>query len=159
MLLHLVIEVLDEVLAKVGALAPRIAGVAVSTFWHNLVGVDSYDQATTPIYSWADTRSAAAAEALRQRLPENEVHARTGCVLHPSYLPAKLFWLQQSQSEVFGRVAHWMSFGEYLYLKFLGRTICSLSMASGTGLLDQNRCVWDEQLVEALSLRPGQLSP
>jgi gluconokinase len=158
MLLNLVIEVLDEVLAKAGDLLASVVAVSVSTFWHNLVGVDSDGQAITPVYSWADTRSAAAAEALRQRLHESEVHARTGCVLHPSYLPAKLFWLQQTQPQIFGKAAHWMSFGEYLYLRLLGRTICSLSMASGTGLLDQNRCVWDEELVEALSLRPVQLS-
>ena len=146
-------------MVKSRALAPRIVGVAVSTFWHNVVGVDSHSEAITPIYSWADTRSAAAAETLRQKLNESEVHARTGCVLHPSYLPAKLLWLQQTQPELFGRVAHWMSFGEYLYLKLMGRTICSLSMASGTGLFDQNRCLWDEELLEALSLRQNQLSP
>jgi len=157
-LLDLVIEVLDEVLGRAGDLISNVAAVSVSTFWHNLLGVDSHNQAITPIYSWADTRSAAAAQALRQRLDENKVHARTGCVLHPSYLPARLLWLQQTQPQIFGRVAHWMSFGEYLYLRLLGRTICSLSMASGTGLLDQNRCDWDKELLEALSLRPDQLS-
>jgi gluconokinase len=158
MLLNLVIEVLDELLAKAGDLLSSVVAVSVSTFWHNLVGVDSDWQAITPIYSWADTRSAAAAEALRQRLHESEVHARTGCVLHPSYLPAKLFWLQQTQPQIFGKAAHWMSFGEYLYRRLLGQTICGLSMASGTGLLDQNLCTWDEELLSALSVQPDQLS-
>jgi gluconokinase len=158
MLLNLVIEVLDEVVAKAGNLLSDVVAVSVSTFWHNLVGADSDGRAITPVYSWADTRSAAAAEVLRQRLHESEIHARTGCVLHPSYLPAKLFWLQQTQPQIFGSAARWMSFGEYLYLRLLGRTICSISMASGTGLLNQNRCVWDEELVVALSVRPDQLS-
>jgi gluconokinase len=158
-LLDLVVGVLDETLHKAGERSSGIVAVAVSTFWHNLVGVDSNGRAITPVYSWADTRSAAAAETLRAKLSEEEVHARTGCVLHPNYLPAKLFWIQQTQLQVFRRVAHWMSFGEYLYLKFLGRTICSLSMASGTGLLDQNRCVWDEELLDAVSIRQDQLSP
>ena len=159
---------IDGVLAKVGEVFPskkenpgicsRIAGVAVSTFWHNLVGVGSHDQAITPVYSWADTRSAAAAEELKRKLDEQEVHARTGCMLHPSYLPAKLFWLQQTQPKTFRKVERWMSFGEYLYLKLFGRTICSISMASGTGLLDQNQCRWDSELINALSINADQLS-
>ena len=158
-LLNLVIEVIDEVLGKAGKLCGNVAAVAVSTFWHNLVGIDSQNEAITPVYSWADTRSAAAAAVLRQKLPENEVHARTGCVLHPNYLPAKLLWLQQTQPKIFHKSKRWMSFGEYLYLKLLGQTICSLSMASGTGLLDQNRCAWDEEVMKAVSLQPDQLSP
>src|SRR5262245_45451856 len=157
-LLNLVIEVLDEIVATAGNLLSDAIAVSVSTFWHNLVGVDSESHAITPVYSWADTRSAAAAEVLRQQLHESEIHARTGCVLHPSYLPAKLLWLQQTQPQTFGKAAHWMSFGEYLYLQLLGQTICSVSMASGTGLLDQNRCVWDEELLTSLSVQPDQLS-
>ena len=157
-LLNLVVEVLDEVITRAGDLLSRVIAVSVSTFWHNLVGVDSNGQAITPIYSWADTRSAAAADVLRERLLESAVHARTGCVLHPSYLPAKLFWLQQTQPKVFFGVAHWMSFGEYLHLQLQGHTLCSVSMASGTGLFDQNRCMWDEELLVALSIQPDQLS-
>src|SRR5205807_2666093 len=33
----------------------------------------------------------------------------------------------------------------------------SLSMASGTGLLDLNRRVWDEELLHELELSPGRL--
>jgi gluconokinase len=159
MLLDLVVNTVDEVLHRTGKLSAKIAAVAVSTFWHNLLGVDSQNRAITPVYSWADTRSASAAEELRQRLDENELHARTGCVLHPSYLPAKLFWLHQSLPEVFRGAARWMSFGEYFYLKVFGRTVCSLSMASGTGLLDQNRCEWDSELLQVLPIRVDQLSP
>ena len=139
-LVRLVTSLISRVLEKAGKDCDRIAAVAVSTFWHNVLGVDGEDRAITPVYSWADTRSSAAARMLRGMLNEIEVHARTGCVLHPSYLPAKLFWIQQTDPFTFQRVRHWMSFGEYLYLKLFGRTVCSLSMASGTGLFDQNRC-------------------
>jgi gluconokinase len=154
-----VTSAISQVLEKVGSDRRRIAGVAFSTFWHNVLGVDENARAITPIYSWADTQSVAAAETLRQRLNEQEVHARTGCVLHPSYLPAKLLWIQQTNPPVFRNVVHWMSYGEYLLLKLLGRTVCSLSMASGTGLFDQNLCQWDPEILSALNLEPNQLSP
>jgi gluconokinase len=46
-----------------------------------------------------------------------------------------------------------------LYLRLLGKRQCSVSMASGTGLLDQHRRVWDDQLLAALPIREDQLSP
>src|SRR5207244_9169397 len=42
---------------------------------------------------------------------------------------------------------------------FLGRSICSLSMASGTGMLQTRSHTWDTELMEVLAVRPEQLSP
>src|SRR5215212_3144594 len=58
-----------EVIATVdGLLAqPRgeIESIAISTFWHSLLGVDATGTPTTPLLTWADTRAAQAAKALR----------------------------------------------------------------------------------------------
>lgn len=158
-LTSLVTSAISQLLGKAGRDRRRVVGVALSVFWHNVLGVDKNDRALTPIYSWADTRSSAAVETLRQRLNEPEVHTRTGCGLHPSYLPAKLLWIQQTDPAVFRNVVRWMSYGEYLLLKLLGQPICSLSMASGTGLFDQNSCQWDPEVLCVLNLEPSRLSP
>ena len=47
--------------------------------------------------------SAGAATELRGRLDEEAVHRRTGCVLHSSYLPAKLLWLSREDPDAFRR--------------------------------------------------------
>ena len=159
LLFELVVEAVDEILARSGRRRTGIAAVAMSTFWHNLVGVDAGGRALTPVYSWADTRSAAAAEELRGLLDESRYHARTGCPLHPSYLPAKLLWLYGSRPEWFRGTTRWMSFGEYACLKLFGLSRCSLSMASGTGLLDQDRLEWDQGILQVLPLERDQLSP
>lgn len=158
-LFELVVEAIDEILLRSGRLRRGIAAVAMSTFWHNLVGVDAEGRALTPVYSWADTRSAAAAEELRGLVDESRYHARTGCPLHPSYLPSKLLWLYRSRPELFHGSPRWMSFGEYAYLKLFGVNRCSFSMASGTGLLDQDRLEWDEGILQVLPLERNQLSP
>lgn len=158
-LFKLVVEAVDEILLRSGRRRRGIAAVAMSTFWHNLVGVDAEGRALTPVYSWADTRSAAAAEELRSLVDESRYHARTGCPLHPSYLPAKLLWLYRSSPELFRGTPRWMSFGEYAYLKLFGVNRCSFSMASGTGLLDQDCLEWDEGILQVLPLERNQLSP
>jgi gluconokinase len=137
--------------------SPRILGVGTSTFWHSLLGLDRRGAPITPIYLWLDARSRQAAASLRQRLDERATHARTGCVLHWSYWPAKLTWLAQAQPDLTRRVARWVSFGEFLLERLTGQSGVSVSMASATGLLDQHTCGWDDQLLSELPIEPGQL--
>src|SRR6266699_3385082 len=54
------------------------------------------------------------------------------------------------------RVKQWLSFGEYLHRRFLGRSVCSLSMASGTGMLQTHARTWDTVLIHALTAHPEQ---
>jgi gluconokinase len=148
---------IDEVLARSRKLKAQIETVAISCFWHSLVGIDDEGQALTPLYGWADTRAARFAEELRQRLDERAAHARTGCRFHPSYWPARFLWLRTEHDGIYGRVRRWMSFAEFLSSRFLSETRMSLSMASGTGLLDVRSCLWDEELLEATGIAREQL--
>lgn len=91
--LQQVVEVIDEVLIKTGKTAERIEYVTASSFWHSLVGVDASGNALTPVYGWADTRSAEFVGTLRENFDERETHNRTGCRFHPSYWTAKLLRL------------------------------------------------------------------
>lgn len=158
-LFQIVVSALDQLLERMGGLTEALEAVAIDTFWHSLVGVDQHNQPLTPIFTWADTRSAEAAEQLRREVDMRALHSRTGCLIHPTYFPAKLRWLATSQPVIFRRVARWLSFGEYFYLKLFGECKVSISMASGTGLFDQNRRDWDSEILEVLKLSPEHLSP
>jgi len=153
----LVEETIDETLRLAGPYAEQIAAVALDTFWHSLLGVDVVGRPLTPVITWEDTRAHDAVSQLRAQLDEQTVHSRTGVHFHASYWPAKLRWLSQSQPELLAQVAQWISFGEYLHRRFLGRSLCSLSMASGTGLLNISTLQWDTELVQALGIPPEQL--
>jgi gluconokinase len=162
-LVAIVERAIDDLLARASTLAPasgaKIEAVAVCTFWHSLMGVDAEGRAATPVYSWNDTRASSAARELRDSVDERELHRRTGCVLHASYWPAKLAWLKRSRPEIYKRVAGWMSAGEFLYLRLFGEAVCSVSMASATGLFDQHKAEWDSPLMEVLEVVPERLSP
>jgi gluconokinase len=121
---------------------------ATSCFAHSLVAVDEDWNALTQILGWRDTRSAGAAEWLARRLHAEEVHARTGAFLHPSFWPAKLAWLAETEPDTFRRTAWFVSFADFLR----GRPETSLSMASTSGLLDLTTRDWDEELLATLGL-------
>jgi gluconokinase len=126
---------------------------ATSCFAHSLVAVDEDWNALTPILGWRDTRSAGAAEWLARRLDPEQVHARTGAFLHPSFWPAKLAWLAECEPETFRSAAYFVSFADYLR----GTAETSLGMASTSGLLDLTTRSWDEQLLRVLRLEPERL--
>src|SRR6266700_8395092 len=157
MLMGVVEQTNDEVLKGAGELAQHIGAVAMDTFWHGLMAVDASGSPITPLITWEDTRAYPSVVALRKQLDERAVHDRTGARFHASYWPAKLHWLAQQQAETFSRAAQWLSFGEYLHRKFLGRSVCSLSMASGTGMLVTHEHVWDRELMDVLHVKPEQL--
>ena len=140
----------------------KIAGVAVSTFWHSFVGVGENGTAQTPVYLWNDHRARPQADALRSELSGTDYTQKTGCPIHTSYLPARLRWLAETNQTLFDKCARFMSPGEFIVAQLFGmeHAACSVSMASGTGLLDQAKGEWD---AETLAHLPGmsvkKLSP
>lgn len=161
-LLDLTVGAIDDALEAIrDEMRPhtQIDAVAISTFWHSFLGVDDQNQPTTPLLVWADSRAHREMLDLRQRLDERAVHARTGCLLHWSYWPAKLLWLRKAMPEAYDRTRRWVSFGEFLHLRVLDRAVCGVSMASGTGLLDLNAQRWDDEMLATLGLDPDRLLP
>jgi gluconokinase len=152
-------RIVDATLARVALLNLPVEALAVSCFWHSLVGVDSEGRALTPLYGWADTRAALEVLELRRRFDERALHARTGCRFHASYWPAKLLWLRRERPDAWRDVARWLTFGELLTLRFCGVEAASISQASATGLFDARRCVWDDELCDALGFDVNQLPP
>ena len=153
------------VVQSIGAICDQLraknikpAAVAVDTFWHSLIGVDENNNPTTAVLHPFDTRSAAAAKELAQRIDNRKQHARTGCVVHPSYPPAKLLWLSEAQPEAFHRTKHWMSAGEFLFLELLGKPAASTSMLSATGLWNQNANDYDVEMLAALPVSRDQFA-
>jgi gluconokinase len=156
-LLDLIVRAIDGTLQRAGEAS--ISGVAASTFWHSVLGLDREGRPTTPVLYWADRRAAGAARELRGGFDEAAVHRRTGCVLHSSYWPAKLLWLSRERTGDFERTERWVSPADYFYERFFGRTHVGTSMASATGLFDQNLRRWDGEVIEALPVEQTQLSP
>ncbi len=142
----------EEVIAAVNELRERSETVAISTFWHSLMGVAADGKPTTPLLTWADTRAVKEANELRAEFAESEIHARTGCRFHPSYWPAKLRWLKTEQPEKFNATHQWLGFAEYLSQRLFGDAAASVSMASATGLFNQRTCDWDQDLIRDLGV-------
>src|SRR2546426_3890476 len=158
-LVKLIAQSIDVALKAARKEKVAILGVGVSCYWHSLMGVDRAGRPTTELLTWADTRSAPETQGMRAHFDERAYHTRTGCFFHASYWPARLRWLRATRRTAVRRTVRWISLGEYLYQELHGDARVSHSIASGTGLLDVNRCRWDADPLRLAGITAEQLSP
>ena len=156
----------DELSTTVGEAVTRAAtgygpagirAVGGSCMWHSLIGVDAAGRPSTPVLTWADTRSAPDAGNLRTEIDEPQVHAATGCMLRPSFWPAKLRWLARTHPREFSSTRRWMGAAEWLWGQLGAGRHSSSSMASGTGLFELRAPTWHEPLLERCGIGPDRL--
>jgi len=147
-LTELTASCIDHVMESVADSEVSIVAVGTSCFWHSLMGLDADWIPTTPVLLWADTRSGDAATELRSTIDTDSLRNQTGCVIHSSYWPAKLRWLKTSDPGNFARTTRWCSFSDYFLWRMTGADCTSVSMASGTGLLDVRQGNWSLPALE-----------
>lgn len=157
--LHVVFEVLDRVCAQADGQGITIRYVGVSCFWHSLLALDAGGKALTPILLWADTRASSVMRDVERRIDPQRLRGETGAGLHASYWPAKLAWLERTQSGIFAQARHFISAAELLEYRLFGKFRSSISQASGTGLLNIASCTWDEYACSVATDVFGRLSP
>jgi gluconokinase len=151
-LAELTIRCLDQVHSQVRAEGMRPAAVSCSAFWHSFCGVDADGKHTTPILHLLDTRS-------RDHVSQvPDAHARTGCVAHTSYWPAKLLWLECNRSDAFHATSRWLSFPAYFFQKIFGQPRESTSMISGSGLWNLAKANYNVETLAALPVERKQLA-
>ena len=151
-LAELAIDCLDELHRQARADGRKIAAIGGSAFWHSFLGLGADGKPTLPILHLLDTRSAAEVAELP------DAHARTGCVRHTSYWPSKLLWLAKNRPAEFAATRRWVSFSEFLYEKLFGKARLSTSMASATGLWNQNANDYDDEMLRAVRLDRAMLA-
>ncbi len=159
LLVRLTFECLDTLHGQMEAQGLKAAGVGISTFWHCFVGIDSHGKPTTPVIHLFDTRSGVQMAELTDIFNSAWIHAVTGCMPHTSYWPAKLLWLKETRPEAFAKTKRWLSVGEYLLQQLTGEGTDSTSMISATGIWDQRKNDYCEELFPTLGIAREQLAP
>lgn len=130
------IECLDELTER--DVLDGVELVATASQWHSILAVDSSGEPLSAALTWLDTRATPRAE------PDDAeaFHARTGAWIHPLYWSTKLPWLR---AELGGSDLRFVGLPDYVRGVLLDDDGTSVSVASGTGLLDLSACDWDDE--------------
>ncbi|WP_181954238.1 gluconokinase [Kocuria coralli] len=151
-------SIIDAVIGTRKELVGRVKGVAIDTFASSLVGVDANHRATSPCYTYADSRSTPQLAQLREEVDERELQQLTGARLHTSYLAPRFRWLRENEPEQMAATKRWLSLGEYFHFRLLGKARAGTAVAAWTGLLDRRTGDWSDRMLELARIDRSQLS-
>lgn len=159
LLIELAIECLDALHEQMERSGEKAIGVGMSTFWHCFVGIDRHRKPTTTVLHLFDTRSGEQMDNLTRTFEPSWIHAVTGCMPHTSYWPAKLLWLKATRPDAYAATVRWLSVGEYLLMRLTGEPAESTSMISASGIWDQRKNDYCEELIEGIGAEMSDLAP
>lgn len=156
-ILQAVVNGLKEVLQKADLTTGKLHGVSFSSANQSLIALDAQHQPLTRVITWADTRSAAYAEKLKQDATGSSIFSRTGTPIHPMSLLCKLLWLKNEASDIYQQAAYYCGIKEYIFYRLLGVWKMDISVASGTGIFNILDLDWDQEALTLTGVHPEQL--
>ncbi len=158
-IVHAVETAIDRAVAIAIDLGIAISAVGMDSMASTIIGVDAVGAPVTPVYTYADTRTAEDVELLRTELDIDAVHDRTGAMQHTSYIPGRVRWLRRTQPVLAARVARWLDVSTYLFTRWFGTqdVAASFSIASWSGMLNRRELRWDARLLEHIGLNEKNL--
>ncbi len=124
--------------------------VATSSQWHSVLALDATGRPASFALTWLDTR----AVAVRAAADPGEFHRRTGSWVHPLYWTTKIPWLT---AEISQPGLTFTGITEYLRERLLGASAISVSMASGSGMLEVGSANWHDEALELAGVTLDQL--
>ena len=148
-------QALAEVVARLEG--RPVAALGLSTAMHGLLGLDADARPLTPLVTWADSRSAPQAAALRSSGEATALHEATGTPVHPMSPLTKLAWFAEHEPGLASRVRTWAGLKDVLVHLLTGWLATERSSASATGLLDRWTGTWHERALQLARVRADQL--
>lgn len=143
--------------AAAAAPGAHVAGVALSTAMHGLIGLDSRGEALTPLVTWADSRAISQAQRLRAGGEAADLYQLSGSPVHPMTPLTKLMWFTETEPDIAHRVRIWAGLKDVVIREMTGQLVTEASSASGTGLWDLSTGWWNPQAVDIAGIDPDQL--
>jgi gluconokinase len=150
---------IDSVLSNAGRLTSQVAGVGFDSMASTVLGVDATGAPITPVYTYADTRTAPDVERLRNELNVPLVYDRTGVMQHTSYVPGRIRWLRRTQPDTAARIAKYVDVSTYMFSRWFGRQDINASycVSSWSGMLNRHDLCWDVGLLGRLGITEENL--
>lgn len=136
-----------------------VVAISLSSAMHGLIGLDDDLVPLTPLLTWADSRAAEEAKALRDARQAPDLHRVSGTPVHPMSPLTKLMWFARHEPGLSARARAWVGLKDWVVHGLTGTLATELSSASGTGLLDLATRDWNPTALDLAGVSPHQLPP
>ena len=137
----------------------EIRSIGLSGQMHGSVFLDRGGAVIRPALLWNDQRTTDQCARIEQAAGGRDTLIRL--VKNPAltgYTAPKILWLRDREPKHFAKLAKVLLPKDYIRYRLSAATICDVSDASGTLLLDIDRRIWSTELLNRLDL-PAELLP
>jgi gluconokinase len=155
-----ILKAVHEVISAVihGAGDHRVAGIAFSSAMHSIMVVDGKGNPLSSLIIWADTRSTAQSQRLKNSETGKLLYKLSGTPVHPMSPLCKLLWMKEKQPGLFSAASKFISIKEFVLYHLCGEYVIDYSVASATGLFDTRSRQWGTEALNLLGISPEKLS-
>jgi gluconokinase len=140
-IMRAVVEIIGEVINKTGN-DYELKGISFSAAMHSIMAVDATGSPLSPLIIWADTRSTEQSKRLREEQRAQHLYEVTGTPVHPMSPLCKLMWWRENDAALFERTYKFISIKEFVLHALTGEFVVDYSIASATGLFDNENKQW-----------------
>ncbi|WP_346293448.1 gluconokinase [Sphaerothrix gracilis] len=157
-ILRAVVQGVQAIVANNPRCLSGLVALSFSAAMHSLIAVDAQGQPLTHSITWADRRSAAWADKVRQSCNAHMLYQRTGTPLHPMLPLVKLAWLRHEQPQLFNQAAKFISIKEYVLYHWFEQYVVDYAVANATGLFNMQSLDWDSEALAIAGISRDRLS-
>lgn len=145
-------RVVREVIAKAGAKPEDVACVSVSGHGNGLYLVDQdLKPVMNGIYS-TDMRAKHYVERFEKAGILDHLFPKTMQALYPGQLPPLLAWMSDNQPELLSKAKWALGCIDFIRLRLTGEAFGEITNMSAACVLDQNRRVYDDEILETMGI-------
>jgi xylulokinase len=148
-----------QALQSAGLPATEIAVIGLSGQMHGLVALDRQGRSLVPAIIWADQRSKAQVDRLREEVGVERLGHWTANPLATGFMLPSWLWLEENEPAIARQTASLLLPKDYLRFRLTGAMGSEPSDASSTSMFNPARREWSAELLEMLHIDPGKLPP
>jgi xylulokinase len=150
---------MSELLARPALRGANVEALGLTGQMHSAVFLDAKGSAVRSALMWSDGRAEAEAAEIEQRIPRDELVARTGNRSNVSFTAPKIMWVARNEPEVMARTRWIVQPKDALRARLTGEVAGDVSDASATLLFDLRARDWSDDICQRLEIDRGRLAP
>ena len=135
----------------------QVAGIGAGGQMHGLVVLDDADRIIRPAILWNDGRTSRQVDYLNQEIGKEKLSALTANIAFAGFTAPKILWMKENEPENFARIAKIMLPKDYINYILTGVHACDYSDASGMLLLDVEKKVWSDEMLDICGVSLQQM--
>ncbi|MBS4177686.1 gluconokinase [Lederbergia citrea] len=156
-------EIFQAVLQAVSNITKKhtdkeLSFISFSSAMHSVIAMNENDEPLTACITWADNRSEAWAQKIKEELNGHDVYKRTGTPIHPMSPLSKITWIVNDRPEIATKAKKYIGIKEYIFKKFFNQYVVDHSLASCMGMMNLKKLDWDEEALRIAGITRDQLS-